>query len=255
MQLCGTEVFLYFSADLSGSDDHSGTEDEDPITRRRRRRRRRKRKAGVVSEPGEAGARETPPQGGATAPLPEGPEGGNKPEPHSAEGPERLSRNKKRKMKKKRHKEKLVSLGLVPRPRALEFTYTHGGEDQGVEDHAEETQQNLDEIVDEIEAFLRSTMDLCLSDRSSGVGRPSLAADVAESLFARMSDRTLPPTGLTGLCRLGALLAQRDVGKLNAALQEFSSTSTLSTAETAVVCTLFHYWITDILPVQKERNS
>lgn len=39
------------------------------------------------------------------------------------EGEERLSKNKKRKLKKKRHKEKLLSMGLVPRTAAIEFTF------------------------------------------------------------------------------------------------------------------------------------
>uniref|UniRef100_A0AAV2JIE2 Uncharacterized protein n=1 Tax=Knipowitschia caucasica TaxID=637954 RepID=A0AAV2JIE2_KNICA len=36
------------------------------------------------------------------------------------EGEERLSKNKKRKLKKKRHKEKLLSMGLLPRAAAVE---------------------------------------------------------------------------------------------------------------------------------------
>lgn len=43
------------------------------------------------------------------------------------EGEERLSKNKKRKLKKKRHKEKLLSMGLVPRAAAVEFTFQRDG--------------------------------------------------------------------------------------------------------------------------------
>ncbi|XP_061751505.1 glutamate-rich protein 1 [Nerophis ophidion] len=46
-----------------------------------------------------------------------------------------VSRNKKRKLKKKRHKEKLLSMGLMPRASALEFTYQKQKEDgRGCED-------------------------------------------------------------------------------------------------------------------------
>ncbi|XP_078398013.1 glutamate-rich protein 1 [Cetorhinus maximus] len=41
-------------------------------------------------------------------------------------GAEILTKNKRRKLKKKRHKEKLKAAGLVPRAKAVEFTYQPG---------------------------------------------------------------------------------------------------------------------------------
>lgn len=45
------------------------------------------------------------------------------------EGGARISKNKQRKLKKKRHKEKLLSMGLMPQATALEFTYRKDEED------------------------------------------------------------------------------------------------------------------------------
>lgn len=67
---------------------------------------------------------------------------------------EQLSKNRKRKMKKKRHKEKVQALGLVPRARAVEFTYAQNGDG------------NSEEVLD----FLRTTQEIYLSDlKSSGI--------------------------------------------------------------------------------------
>lgn len=68
------------------------------------------------------------------------------------EGEERLSKNKKRKLKKKRHKEKLLSMGLVPRAAAVEFTYQRD-KLRSVEDEkeVEECSHQRDESVQEQE--------------------------------------------------------------------------------------------------------
>lgn len=70
------------------------------------------------------------------------------------EGGERISRNKKRKLKKKQHKEKLLSMGLMPRAAALEFTYKKDVEQEG----AHERQAT------EVSDFLTTTMKSYMSD-------------------------------------------------------------------------------------------
>lgn len=73
------------------------------------------------------------------------------------EGGERVSRNKKRKLKKKRHKEKLLFMGLMPRASALEFTYQKDGE---VEEGNEDNERKATEVSD----FLRTTLEIYMSD-------------------------------------------------------------------------------------------
>ncbi|XP_062863446.1 glutamate-rich protein 1 [Trichomycterus rosablanca] len=204
--------------EATSSDDHSGPEDEGHV--RKRRKRRRKQKA--------AGLSETP--------------GGD------AEGPEHLSRNKKRKLKKKRHREKLRT--LVPRPAALEFTYKHTEEEEE-EGGDEEQLQKVEDVLE----FLQSTYDLYASDRSRAPGVPSvLSVSAAKSLFANLSAGTSPPAVLSDLCRFRALLVQADTVRLHKELQEFRSGSTLPADETDLICTLFNYWITEVLPLQTEKT-
>lgn len=70
------------------------------------------------------------------------------------EGGEGVSKNKKRKLKKKRRKEKLLSMGLMPQAAAVEFTYRKA--DEG----SDESGSGVAEVLD----FLRSTMELYMSD-------------------------------------------------------------------------------------------
>lgn len=141
-----TLIYLYTSdtplhcpVDLPGSEDRSDAEDDNAS---KRRKRRRKRKSGTISDG-------NPPTAAAADDKAKDAEERNT---GKAEGSEGLSKNKRRKMKRKRHKEKLLALGLLPRSMALEFTYKKDEEDE---------EKKVEEIVD----FLQSTRDLYFSDR------------------------------------------------------------------------------------------
>lgn len=108
----------------------------------KRKRRRRKRKSTLQQGSGKDGA----------APVSESSAGRS--QTPVDEGGERISKNKKRKLKKKRHKEKLLSMGLVPRATALEFTYKKDGEDD------DDNERRAAEVSD----FLRTTMKIYMSD-------------------------------------------------------------------------------------------
>ncbi|KAK3563447.1 hypothetical protein QTP86_028892 [Hemibagrus guttatus] len=216
--------------DLSGSED--GKDDHAS----KKRKRRRKRKAATLSE-------ENPATAAADHDKAKDAEERN---PGNARGSECLGKNKRRKMKKKRHKEKLLALGLMPRFTAVEFTYK-----ESEEKDEEDEEKELEEVLD----FLQSTRDLYFSDRSCGPGDPSVSLSTTDSLFTRLSDGTSPPAVLSVLRRLRALLRQREVEELHTALQEFTHSSTLPKDETEVICTLFHYWITEVLPMQTETKA
>lgn len=134
---------MFFPADLSGSEGCGDAQDDNQASKKRKRRRKRKAAADSEGNPPTASADDD-----KAKDAEESCEG-------SAEGPECLSKNKRRKMKKKRHKEKLLALGLVPRSMALEFTYKQNEEDE------EEEEKKTEEVLD----FLQSTRDLYLSDR------------------------------------------------------------------------------------------
>lgn len=135
--LLTNETFL----DLSDADDHE--------LHKKRKRRRKKKVSRITSA-----KVSTPPAEGSVQGQTDAVHPSNEGEAGSSLSIERLSKNRKRKMKKKRHKEKLIALGLVPHVRAVEFTYTQSG------------RGNSEEVLD----FLRTTQEIYLSDRkSSGI--------------------------------------------------------------------------------------
>lgn len=125
--------------------EHDDAEEVKP-DEEKRRRKKRKRKTPLPPQSGEGGAAQVgKPDRGAS----ERPEN---------DGKECMSKNKKRKLKKKRHKDKLRSMGLIPRAAALEFTYRKDGEE-------EEEEGDIDERrATEVSDFLRTTMKLYASD-------------------------------------------------------------------------------------------
>lgn len=158
------------------------------------------------------------------------------------DGGESISRNKKRKLKKKRHKEKLISMGLVPRATALEFTYKR-------------EEEEVDELaLSEMSHFLRTTMEIYMSDSSSADKLP-LLPQTLDDLLSGIASKQKPTSVLKQLCCLKTFVQQTKSSKLEKALEELQNTSSLSADESAAVVTLFRYWITDILPMQGDKKT
>ncbi|XP_029973587.1 glutamate-rich protein 1 isoform X5 [Salarias fasciatus] len=207
----------------SEDSDEETEEEEEPRKRRRRKKKRRPSPGPDCGKDGEAS--------GSRAPA--------------DEGGEPMSRNKKRKLKKKRHKEKLLSMGLIPRAAAVEFTY------QRDEEETEDEERKAAEVSE----FLRTTMETYVSDSSlHAAGVPQLSATV-DKLVERLSCGGRPGCVLRQLHNLKALAQRCEADRLEKALEELSSTSVLSAEETAAVVSLFQYWITDIVPMLRDENT
>ncbi|KAJ3612883.1 hypothetical protein NHX12_019140 [Muraenolepis orangiensis] len=179
-------------------------------------------------------------------------------------GVEHLSKNRRRKLKKKRHKEKLRSLGLVSRTSALEFTYRKEGEEEEEEGGEEEEGDDDDDDeegeeegrgADEVSQFLRSTMEIYLSDGSVHPDRPPLPTSAVQKLLSDVADGGAPPSILKQLARLMRLVQRKEASRLARALEDLHTTSFLSPEETAAVVRLFRYWITDLLPMQRDAKE
>lgn len=220
--------------------DENTHESEGEGERQRLRRRRRRKRKGTTAPGGGTVA------GQATDSNPGDPT--MAPTPTEEEG-ERLSKNKRRKLKKKRHKEKLLSLGLMPRAAALEFTYQREGNGHEEEDE-EMRQRKAAEVMD----FLRTTQEIYVSDRSLPAGRLHVSSVVVEDLLTSLSNGTFPPPVLAQLHSLKSLVQQQDTERLAKALQELQNSSTMSPSEATAVVSLFQYWITDILPLQRQED-
>lgn len=207
--------------------------EQDQEEEHKRRRRRKKRKPTLHPECDKGGAAQVTESSTELSETP------------ANEGGERISKNKKRKLKKKRHKEKLLSMGLMPRATALEFTYKKDGEEGG------DSERRAAEVSD----FLRTTMKLYMSDSSFHVDNPRLLSGTIDDLVSSIASGSKPISLLKQLYSLKALVQRKEMDKLQKALQELNSMSLLSADETTAVVSLFQYWITDILPMHDDKEA
>lgn len=141
--MCACGLLLLADGSVHGSseevDEQNEAEEQSSSTRRRRRR---KRKKASVQDPGK---NETP--------LTESSTGQSQ---VTVDAGERISKNKKRKLKKKMRKEKLMSMGLMPKAAPLEFTYNKDKEEEEEEDNERRAAELLE--------FLKTTIEIYMSD-------------------------------------------------------------------------------------------
>ncbi|KAM6912280.1 uncharacterized protein erich1 [Xenentodon cancila] len=226
---------------LNGTEDPAEESNEEPAEEReaeeqKRRRRRRKRKPAALQDSGKDGAALA--SESMTSQSQVSVDGGG----------ERVSRNKKRKLKKKRHKEKLLSMGLMPRAAALEFTY----QKDGVEREEEEEERRR---AAELAEFLRTTKEIYMSDTSLHVVRiPQLSATL-DDLVDSFASGCKPNSVLKQLYSLKTFIQQKETENLEKALNELSNNPFMSAEETTAVLALCKYWITDILPMQRHETT
>ncbi|XP_042357189.1 glutamate-rich protein 1 [Plectropomus leopardus] len=223
-------------AEESVHDSNEERDQDEDDEGQKRKRRRRKRKPTPHQDSVKDGA----------APLSESSTGQT--QTPVGEAGERISRNKKRKLKKKRHKEKLLLMGLMPRAAALEFTYRKDGEE---EEEEEVNKRRAAEVSD----FLRTTMEIYLSDSSTCMDKPPLLSGTVDDLLSSIASGCKPTSVLKQLHSLKAFVQQKQTDKLEKALEELCNTSPMSAEETTAVVSLFQYWITDIFPMQGDKKT
>ncbi|NWV70187.1 ERIC1 protein, partial [Malurus elegans] len=161
----------------------------------------------------------------------------------------KISKNKKRKMKKKRQKEKKRAAGLVTKTTSVDFTY------QPDKNNREEAAglKDIDEKADSILDFLQATQQIYFADKKSECRDAAINSATAQELLQCLESRTISSSDLTHLHRLKSLVLLQDIERLKDALKQFQEQSTMSPDHAKVATSLFHYWITDILPVKNRK--
>ncbi|NXF72733.1 ERIC1 protein, partial [Sclerurus mexicanus] len=164
------------------------------------------------------------------------------------DGP-KISKNKKRKMKKKRQKEKKRAAGLVTKTTSVDFTY------QPDKNNREEAAglKDIDEKADSILDFLQATQQIYFTDKKTECTNAAVNSATAQELLQYLRSRTISSSDVTHLHRLKSLVLLQDIEKLKDALKQFQEQSMMLPDHTKVATSLFHYWITDILPVKNRK--
>ncbi|NWV12807.1 ERIC1 protein, partial [Ptilonorhynchus violaceus] len=161
----------------------------------------------------------------------------------------KISKNKKRKMKKKRQKEKRRAAGLVTKTTGVDFTY------QPDKNSAEEAAglKDIDEKADSILDFLQATQQIYFADKKSECRDAAVNSATAQELLQYLESHTVSSSDVTHLHQLKSLVLLQDIERLKDALQQFQEQSMMSPDHAKVATSLFHYWITDILPVKNRK--
>ncbi|NXN57800.1 ERIC1 protein, partial [Rynchops niger] len=161
----------------------------------------------------------------------------------------KISKNKKRKMKKKRQKEKMRAAGLVTKATGVDFTY------QPDKNNREEAAglKDIDERADSILDFLQATQQIYFADNKSECMDSAVNSATAQELLQYLASRTISSSDVTLLHQLKSLVLLQDIERLKDALKQFQEQSMMPPDHTRIVTSLFHYWITDILPVKNRK--
>ncbi|XP_010172921.1 glutamate-rich protein 1 [Antrostomus carolinensis] len=161
----------------------------------------------------------------------------------------KISKNKKRKMKKKRQKEKMRAAGLVTKTTGVDFTYepdkNNREEAAGLKD--------IDEKADSILDFLQATQQIYFDENKSKCMDSAVNSATAQELLQYLESRTISSSDVTLLHQLKSLVLLQDIERLKDALKQFQEQSMMPPDHTKIVTALFHYWITDILPVKNRK--
>ncbi|NXG44340.1 ERIC1 protein, partial [Psilopogon haemacephalus] len=161
----------------------------------------------------------------------------------------KISKNKKRKMKKKRCKEKMRAAGLVSKNTSVDFTYQP---DKNNREEAADL-KDIDEKADSILDFLQATQQIYFADNKSAGTDFAVSSAAAQELLQSLQFHTVSSSDVTLLHQLKSLVLLQDIDRLKYALKQFQEQAMMPPDHTKIVTSLFHYWITDILPVKNRK--
>ncbi|NXO75877.1 ERIC1 protein, partial [Sitta europaea] len=161
----------------------------------------------------------------------------------------KISKNKKRKMKKKRQKEKKRAAGLLTKTTSVDFTYQP---DKNSKEEAAGL-KDIGEKADSILDFLQATQQIYFADKKSECRDVAVNSATVQELLQCLEFHTISSSDVTHLHRLKSLVLLQDIERLKDALKQFQEQSMMSPDHAKVATSLFHYWITDILPVKNRK--
>ncbi|XP_036919281.1 glutamate-rich protein 1 isoform X2 [Sturnira hondurensis] len=189
-------------------------------------------------------------------------------QPQHTGGPT-ISKNKKRKLKKKQQVKRKKAAGLLTKASGISFLYEpredscelgdKGKGDAGdLEDTGDTEAKGADPGIqgkaDGILDFLKSTQEMYLYDGVSQDPDPAFLG-AAEELFTGLEARSMSAADLLGLEQLKALLLLQDPERLQHALQVFSEHCAMPPDQAGVVSALFNYWATHMFPERSQEGS
>ncbi|XP_053454093.1 glutamate-rich protein 1 [Nycticebus coucang] len=207
-------------------------------------------------------------------------------QPQHTDGPT-ISKNKKRKLKKKQQIKRKKAAGLATKASGVSFLYqpeegsseregagavegqdapeaedlpttdarepdSTGASEEDTTDASEEDVRITCEKTESILKFLKSTQEIYFYDGISKDPDSAVSMETTEELLNHLQSHHLPPSDVFILDHMKTLLLLQDIERLRSALEVFPEHCTMPPDHARVIIVFFNYWITNILP---ERNS
>ncbi|XP_073445311.1 glutamate-rich protein 1 isoform X2 [Dendrobates tinctorius] len=221
-------------ADLNFSTTKGSDLEEDQPVEICKRRRRKKRKVNIRNE-------STSDEQQNIQKTPQALEGG------------KINKNKKRKLQRKRQKERLKAEGKWTKGRTCQSGVRQ--EDCTMKQSDEQTEEEERKKKEDLLDFLQATQELYFSDRSSRCADPALTEEQILEILHQIKSGAVPFSEVQLLHHLKSLLLLQDIERLNESLGNFKEQSSMPPDYIMVLCSLFNYWIMNILPIKKKPTK
>ncbi|XP_023373332.1 glutamate-rich protein 1 [Otolemur garnettii] len=211
-------------------------------------------------------------------------------QPQHTDGPT-ISKNKKRKLKKKQQIKRKKAAGLAAKASGVSFMYqpeesssdregagdvegqvapeaqdfptmdakepdSTGASEEDATDASEEDVRITCEKTESILKFLKSTQEIYFYDGISKDPDSAVCVETTEELLNHLESRRLPPSDVFILDHMKTLLLLQDIERLRSALEVFPEHCTMPPEHARVITAFFNYWITNVLPESNgEQNQ
>ncbi|KAG2468480.1 glutamate-rich protein 1 [Polypterus senegalus] len=210
------------SAEPGDSSSQEDTEDDDNIETNIPKRKRRRRKTGIKKLSACETARNTTDTDLSSL---------------------KTSKNRKRKLKKKRHKEKLHSAGMLCKSVAVEFTYQPKETKSATED-----EKMSEGKIAEMHEFFQSTLELYFADCSTKNPESIVPPSIFHLILEKLATQAIVSSDMALLFQMKSFILQQDIENLKNSLDTFQTNTKMPPDEATAVCSLFNYWMKDIMP-------
>ncbi|XP_073531462.1 glutamate-rich protein 1 isoform X2 [Phyllobates terribilis] len=172
--------------------------------------------------------------------------------PQALEGG-KINKNKKRKLQRKRQKERLKAEGKWTKGRTCQSNMCQ--EDCTMKQSDEQTEEEERKLREDLLDFLQATQELYFSDRNSRCADSGLMVEQILEILDQIKNGALPFSEVQLLHHLKSLLLLQDIERLNESLGNFKEQSFMPPDYIKALCSLFDYWITNILPIKKKPTK
>ncbi|XP_075058567.1 glutamate-rich protein 1 isoform X2 [Mixophyes fleayi] len=166
-----------------------------------------------------------------------------------------INKNKRRKLQRQRQKERLKAAGLWPKAKAVELVYKPEEglvQTDAIEHPHEQTEEQQMERKDLLD-FLQATQEIYFTESKSTCADSVFSTELIGEILDQIKGGAVPFSEVQSLNHLKRLLLLQDIERLKYELHSFKEHSSMPLDHTRALCSLFYYWITNILPIKAKH--